>query len=104
RAIPLSRRPSPALRSYNDLRLGHQSAVGLLGLRRGDRGLLSSCNGSASTTHVTAVKCSPIIVTLGHSTRRLDEVIAVLKADAVASVVYVRTMPRSRRDTQFDEN
>ena len=98
------RRPSPALRSYDDLRLRHQSAVGLLGLRRGDRGLLSSCNGSASTTHVTAVKCSPIIVTIGHSTRTLDEFIALLKAHAVTLVVDVRTIPRSRHNPQFNEN
>jgi len=42
---------------------------------------------------MTAVKCSPIILTIGHSTRTLDEFIALLKAHAVTLVVDVRTIP-----------
>jgi uncharacterized protein (DUF488 family) len=53
---------------------------------------------------VTAVKCSPIILTIGHSTRTLDEFIALLKAHAVTLVVDVRTIPRSRHNPQFNEN
>jgi len=50
------------------------------------------------------VKCSPIILTIGHSTRTLDEFIALLKAHAVTLVVDVRTIPRSRHNPQFNEN
>ena len=53
---------------------------------------------------MTAVKCSPIILTIGHSTRRLDEFIALLKAHAVTFVVDVRTIPSSRHNPQFNEN
>ena len=53
---------------------------------------------------VTAVKCSPIVLTIGHSTRTLDEFIALLKAHAVTLVVDVRTIPRSRHNPQFNED
>jgi uncharacterized protein (DUF488 family) len=53
---------------------------------------------------VTPVKCSPIIITIGHSTRTLEEFIALLKAHAVTLVVDVRTIPRSRHNPQFNES
>jgi uncharacterized protein (DUF488 family) len=51
---------------------------------------------------VTAVKRSRIL-TIGHSTRTLDEFIALLKAHAVTLVVDVRTIPRSRHNPQFNK-
>jgi uncharacterized protein (DUF488 family) len=51
---------------------------------------------------VTAVKCSSIVLTIGHSTRTLDEFIALLKAHAVTFIVDVRTIPRSRHNPQFN--
>jgi uncharacterized protein (DUF488 family) len=53
---------------------------------------------------VTQVKSPPIVLTIGHSTRTLDEFIALLKAHAVTLVVDVRTIPRSRHNPQFDED
>jgi uncharacterized protein (DUF488 family) len=53
---------------------------------------------------VTAVKCSRIVLTIGHSTRPLDEFMALLKAHAVTLVVDVRTIPRSRHNPQFDQD
>ena len=53
---------------------------------------------------LTAEKCSPIVLTIGHSTRSLDEFIALLKAHAVTLVVDVRTIPRSRHNPQFNED
>ena len=53
---------------------------------------------------MTAVKCSPIVLTIGHSTRTLDEFIALLKAHAVTLVVDVRTIPRSAHNPQFNED
>jgi uncharacterized protein (DUF488 family) len=53
---------------------------------------------------VTAVKCSSIILTIGHSTRTLEEFIALLKAHAVTLVVDVRTIPRSRHNPQFNRD
>jgi uncharacterized protein (DUF488 family) len=40
--------------------------------------------------------------TIGHSTRTLDEVIALLRAHGVSRVVDVRRFPRSRRHPHFD--
>ena len=40
--------------------------------------------------------------TIGHSTRTLDEFIALLRAHAVTRVVDVRTIPRSRHNPQFN--
>ncbi len=41
------------------------------------------------------------IYTIGHSTRALDEFLAMLRARGVATLVDVRTIPRSRRNPQF---
>ena len=46
---------------------------------------------------VTGVK----LFTVGHSTRPIDEFIALLKAHGVRMVVDVRTVPRSRRNPQY---
>lgn len=41
------------------------------------------------------------IFTIGHSTRALDDFIALLRAHAVAQLADVRTVPRSRRHPHF---
>jgi uncharacterized protein (DUF488 family) len=46
---------------------------------------------------------SPIVMTIGHSTRPLDEFIRLLQAHAVTCVVDVRTVPRSRHNPQFNK-
>src|SRR6185436_15607737 len=46
---------------------------------------------------------SPIILTIGHSTRTLDEFIRLLQAHGVSRVVDVRTVPRSRHNPQFNK-
>jgi uncharacterized protein (DUF488 family) len=53
---------------------------------------------------VTALKCSRSVLTIGHSTRPLDEFIAVLEAHAVTLVIDVRTIPRSRHNPQFNQD
>jgi uncharacterized protein (DUF488 family) len=45
---------------------------------------------------------SPIVQTIGHSTRTIEEFIALLQAHAVTRVVDVRTVPRSRHNPQFN--
>jgi uncharacterized protein (DUF488 family) len=42
------------------------------------------------------------IYTIGHSTRSLDELVALLEAHGVATLVDVRTVPRSRHNPQFN--
>jgi uncharacterized protein (DUF488 family) len=44
------------------------------------------------------------IYTVGHSTRTLDELVAVLTAAGVRARVDVRTVPRSRRHPQFERD
>jgi uncharacterized protein (DUF488 family) len=43
-----------------------------------------------------------VVFTIGHSTHPLDEYIALLKAHDVQQVVDVRTIPRSRHNSQFN--
>lgn len=49
-----------------------------------------------------ASKPTPILYTIGHSTRTLDEFTKLLRAHGVTMVVDVRTVPRSRRVPQFN--
>ena len=42
------------------------------------------------------------ILTIGHSTRSLDEFVAMLKAHGVECLVDIRTIPRSRHNPQFN--
>lgn len=44
----------------------------------------------------------PTIFTIGHSTRPLDEFIALLKAHGVQRVIDIRSIPRSRHNPQFN--
>ena len=45
-----------------------------------------------------------IVLTIGHSTRALDEFIRLLQAHGVSRVVDVRTVPRSRHNPQFNRD
>lgn len=46
----------------------------------------------------------PVILTIGHSTRPLQEFIGLLQAHGVTRVVDVRTVPRSRHNPQFNKD
>jgi uncharacterized protein (DUF488 family) len=45
-----------------------------------------------------------MILTIGHSTRPLDEFIELLRLNGVTLLVDVRTVPRSRRNPQFNQD
>jgi len=47
---------------------------------------------------------SPIVLTIGHSTRTLVEFIGLLQVHGATCVVDVRTVPRSRHNPQFNED
>jgi uncharacterized protein (DUF488 family) len=47
-------------------------------------------------------KAPVLILTVGHSTRSIEEFIRLLQAHRVAQVVDVRTIPRSRHNPQFN--
>ncbi len=48
------------------------------------------------------LKNSPTIWTIGHSTRPVEEFIAILKRRSVVSIIDIRTIPRSRKNPQFN--
>jgi uncharacterized protein (DUF488 family) len=43
----------------------------------------------------------PLLWTIGHSTRPIDDFITALRAHTIAELIDVRTMPRSRFNPQF---
>src|SRR5215469_9864980 len=45
----------------------------------------------------------PLVLTIGHSTRPIEEFIRLLQAHNVARIVDVRTIPRSRHNPQFNQ-
>jgi uncharacterized protein (DUF488 family) len=49
-------------------------------------------------------KRSTVVLTIGHSTRALEEFIGLLQAHTVSRVVDVRTVPRSRHNPQFNKD
>jgi uncharacterized protein (DUF488 family) len=46
---------------------------------------------------------APIVLTIGHSTRTLEEFISLLRVHGASRVVDVRTVPRSLHNPQFNE-
>jgi uncharacterized protein (DUF488 family) len=58
--------------------------------------VLLKVNGLAKASELT-------ILTIGHSTRTLDEFVGLLKTYSVTLVVDVRTVPRSRHNPQFNK-
>ena len=57
----------------------------------------------AKERRTPTAESSPIVMTIGHSTRTLDEFIRLLQAHGVSRVVDVRTVPRSRHNPQFNK-
>ncbi|HEV2805729.1 MAG TPA: DUF488 domain-containing protein [Chthoniobacterales bacterium] len=45
-----------------------------------------------------------VVFTIGHSTRPIEEFIALLQAHGVSCIVDVRTVPRSRHNPQFNQD
>ncbi len=56
-----------------------------------------------SKADVLAKEPELTILTIGHSTRTLDEFVGMLEAYGVTLVVDVRTVPRSRHNPQFNK-
>ena len=49
-----------------------------------------------------AAQPAPAVLTIGHSTRALEEFIGLLHAHGVTQLIDVRTVPRSRHNPQFN--
>jgi uncharacterized protein (DUF488 family) len=63
--------------------------------------VVSDCHVS-SKEETAKAGTSPIVLTIGHSTRTIEEFINLVLAHGVSRVVDVRTMPRSRHNPQFN--
>jgi uncharacterized protein (DUF488 family) len=63
------------------------------------QGVKSEIPGKSETPAV-----NDVILTIGHSTRPLDEFLGFLAAHGVECVIDVRTIPRSRRNPQFNSD
>jgi uncharacterized protein (DUF488 family) len=46
---------------------------------------------------------TPTILTIGHSTRTIEDLVGLLQAHGVQLMIDIRTIPRSRRNPQFNE-
>ena len=46
----------------------------------------------------------PIVFTLGHSTRSVDDLVELLDAFGVRQIVDVRSIPKSRHNPQFNKD
>ena len=44
----------------------------------------------------------PLILTIGHSTRAVEDFVALLRDNGVTELVDIRTVPRSRHNPQFN--
>ena len=44
----------------------------------------------------------PMVCTIGHSNRAIEDFVALLWSNEIARVIDVRTVPRSRRNPQFN--
>src|SRR5438309_1631835 len=47
---------------------------------------------------------APVVLTIGHSTRTLEELVQLLQAHGVTGLIDVRTVPRSRHNPQFNRD
>lgn len=66
------------------------------------RGSRVSKSGTAKPPIPSASKTPPNVLTIGHSTRSIEDFIRLLQAHGVECVVDVRTIPRSRHNPQFN--
>ncbi len=62
----------------------------------------ASTNTMSSATSASADGDACKVLTIGHSTRPIDEFIKLLSAHGVTQLVDVRTVPRSRHNPQFN--
>jgi len=46
----------------------------------------------------------PTIFTIGHSTRAIEEFLALLRAHGIRQLIDIRTIPKSRRNPQFNSD
>ena len=55
-----------------------------------------------SALRLSAAEAPAIVLTVGHSTRTIEDFVQLLKAHGVTHIADVRTIPRSRHNPQFN--
>ena len=63
-----------------------------------------SSSASSSNPKSSHAGSLPTVFTVGHSTRAVDDFIALLRAHKIRQLVDVRTVPRSRHNPQFGQD
>jgi uncharacterized protein (DUF488 family) len=71
-----------------------------------DRQRLTKTDPAGTPTHRSGriADRSPLVLTVGHSTRTLKEFIVLLRTHEVDQLIDVRTVPRSRHNPQFNRD
>ncbi len=64
---------------------------------------IKAMTGGRGGKKMVGAEPSPLVLTIGHSTRTLGEFIELIKAHGATRVVDVRTVPRSRHNPQFNK-
>jgi uncharacterized protein (DUF488 family) len=59
-------------------------------------------NGIRTIAEILMKTSRPVLFTVGHSTRSLEELVRILRAHGIERLVDVRTIPRSRHNPQFN--
>jgi uncharacterized protein (DUF488 family) len=60
------------------------------------------CRAHGGTIDTEEIRIAPTIFSVGHSTRSIDEFLAILQEADVSRIADVRAFPRSRRHPQFN--
>ncbi|MBY0360044.1 MAG: DUF488 domain-containing protein [Candidatus Obscuribacterales bacterium] len=55
-------------------------------------------------TRKQGIESEPVIMTIGHSTRSLEQLVELLHSNGVTMLVDVRTIPKSRTNPQFNSD
>ncbi|MHB8756372.1 MAG: DUF488 domain-containing protein [Candidatus Acidiferrales bacterium] len=87
--------PTPVVRS---------SPAHLLKKRRAAAATRKSPAGNTEVRKKTPRHSLPLILTIGHSNRSIEDFLALLQAHGVQRLVDVRTVPRSRHNPQFNRD
>jgi hypothetical protein len=64
---------------------------------------INTKTGGLGGKRMSSAEPSPIVLTIGHSTRMVEEFIRLLQAHAATRVADVRTIPRSLHNPQFNK-
>jgi len=71
---------------------------------QGSKQLNRAMTKPSANTGKAVLKMPPVVLTVGHSTRPIEEFLHLLDAHAVKQLVDIRSVPRSRHNPQFNKD